>query len=78
MMKALRFHGQNDIRLEDVEIPRCGKDQVKVGRGVDALNLEYPANLCIGQTRVRGYLWHRSVTSKQVLNVMAEDTYRPP
>ena len=31
MMKALRFHGQNDIRLEDVEIPKCGMDQVKVG-----------------------------------------------
>ncbi len=29
-MKALRFHGQKDIRLEEVEIPRCGKGQVKV------------------------------------------------
>lgn len=31
MMKALRFHGQRDLRLEEVEIPVCGKDQVKVG-----------------------------------------------
>lgn len=30
MMKALRFHGQKDIRLEEVEIPKCGKGQVKV------------------------------------------------
>lgn len=29
-MKALRFHGQKDIRLEEVEIPKCGKGQVKV------------------------------------------------
>lgn len=32
MMKALRFHGQRDLRLEDVEVPVCGKDQVKVRR----------------------------------------------
>ncbi|KAL9038466.1 MAG: hypothetical protein Q9214_005269 [Letrouitia sp. 1 TL-2023] len=30
MMKALRFHGQRDLRIEDVEIPNCGKNQVKV------------------------------------------------
>ena len=30
MMKALRFHGQKDIRLEQVEIPTCGKNHVKV------------------------------------------------
>ncbi len=63
MMKALRFHGQNDIRLEDVEIPKCGKDQVKVGKGVDAQNFEYPANLYIGQTRIRWYMWYRFVRS---------------
>ena len=31
MMKALRFHGQRDLRLEELEVPVCGKDQVKVG-----------------------------------------------
>lgn len=31
MMKAVRFHGQKDIRLEDVEVPKCGEGQVKVG-----------------------------------------------
>ena len=31
MMKAVRYHGQRDIRLEDVEIVPCGRDQVKVG-----------------------------------------------
>ncbi|CAL8578637.1 hypothetical protein XPA_004403 [Xanthoria parietina] len=30
MMKAVRFHGQKDIRLENIEIPKCGKGQVKV------------------------------------------------
>ena len=30
-MKAVRFHGQRDIRLEDVDIVPCGRDQVKVG-----------------------------------------------
>lgn len=29
-MKALRFHGQKDIRLDEVEIVQCGKGQVKV------------------------------------------------
>lgn len=33
-MKALRYHGQKDIRLEDVDVPKCGKDQVKVTRAV--------------------------------------------
>lgn len=31
MMKAVRFHGQRDIRLDDVEIVQCGEGQVKVG-----------------------------------------------
>ena len=31
MMKAVRFHGQRDIRLDDVEIMQCGRGQVKVG-----------------------------------------------
>ena len=31
MMKAVRFHGQRDIRPDDVEIVRCGRGQVKVG-----------------------------------------------
>ncbi|KAL6719497.1 hypothetical protein ACLMJK_003737 [Lecanora helva] len=30
MMQALRFHGQKDIRLDQIEIPICGKGQVKV------------------------------------------------
>lgn len=29
-MKALRFHGQKDIRLEEIEVPKCGKAQIKV------------------------------------------------
>ncbi|KAL8670048.1 MAG: hypothetical protein Q9168_005394 [Polycauliona sp. 1 TL-2023] len=30
MMKAVRFHGKKDLRLDDIEIPKCGKGQVKV------------------------------------------------
>lgn len=30
MMKAVRFHGRKDIRLDEVEIPSCGKGQVMV------------------------------------------------
>ncbi|KAI4288670.1 MAG: hypothetical protein L6R35_002073 [Caloplaca aegaea] len=30
MMKAVRFHGKGDIRLDDIEVPTCGKGQVKV------------------------------------------------
>ncbi|KAL8806064.1 MAG: hypothetical protein Q9182_001596 [Xanthomendoza sp. 2 TL-2023] len=30
MMKALRFHGQKDLRLEEIEEPKCGRGQVKV------------------------------------------------
>ncbi|KAL8702924.1 MAG: hypothetical protein Q9201_003904 [Fulgogasparrea decipioides] len=30
MMKAVRFHGQKDIRLEQIEVPTCGKGQVMV------------------------------------------------
>lgn len=30
MMKALRFHGRGDIRLEDIPKPTCGEGQVMV------------------------------------------------
>lgn len=33
MMKAVRFHGPGDIRLDEVEEPVCGKGQVKVSLG---------------------------------------------
>jgi len=29
-MKACRFHGKEDLRVEDVPEPTCGKGQVKV------------------------------------------------
>lgn len=29
-MKALRFHGRQDLRLDEVEEPTCGYGQVKV------------------------------------------------
>lgn len=30
-MKAVRWHGPGDIRLDEIEEPVCGKGQVKVG-----------------------------------------------
>ncbi|KAG8527782.1 uncharacterized protein KY384_007936 [Bacidia gigantensis] len=30
MMKAVRFHGKEDIRIDEIPIPVCGKGQVKV------------------------------------------------
>ena len=41
-MQALRFHGQRDIRLEEIDIPACGKGQVKVGTTVEATLLAAP------------------------------------
>jgi hypothetical protein len=29
-MRAVRFHGRKDIRLDEVDEPNCGRDQVKV------------------------------------------------
>lgn len=29
-MKALRFHGRGDLRLDQIDEPVCGKDQIKV------------------------------------------------
>ncbi|KAF1978216.1 sorbitol dehydrogenase [Bimuria novae-zelandiae CBS 107.79] len=30
MMKAVRFHGQRDLRFEDIPVPQTGKGQVKI------------------------------------------------
>jgi len=29
-MKAVRFHGKEDLRFEDIPVPKCGKGQIKV------------------------------------------------
>lgn len=29
-MKAVRFHGKEDLRLEDIPEPTCGKGQIKI------------------------------------------------
>lgn len=64
MMKALRFHGQNDIRLEEVEVPKCGQDQVKVRLYVSWFG--NPTNFNLGKTGLRWHLWHRFVASSKV------------
>ena len=35
-MKALRFYGKEDLRIEQVEEPVCGPGKVKVGAGSGA------------------------------------------
>jgi len=59
-MKALRFHGQKDIRLEQVEVPKCGKDQVKVRDAVtvtlwDVMLSPFP----VDQAGLLWHLWNR-------------------
>ncbi|PYH49503.1 uncharacterized protein BP01DRAFT_420446 [Aspergillus saccharolyticus JOP 1030-1] len=47
VMKAVRFHGRGDIRLDEIEEPTCGKGQVKLrpafvgicGSGTDLVDL---------------------------------------
>jgi threonine dehydrogenase-like Zn-dependent dehydrogenase len=29
-MKAVRFHGKEDLRFEDIPVPKTGKGQVKI------------------------------------------------
>ena len=57
MMKAVRFHGQRDIRVEEVPIPKCGKGQVKVRK-----LSRFKSQLAHGpsaQASVRWHLWFR-------------------
>ncbi|KAI9875608.1 MAG: hypothetical protein M1830_008206 [Pleopsidium flavum] len=49
-MKALRFHGQKDIRLEDIDVPKCGKGQVKVEKPIVAPSGLDEYNSCIDKT----------------------------
>ena len=41
-MKAVRFHGQKDIRLDDVVNVQCGRGQVKVGSTLPNRNSSLP------------------------------------
>lgn len=43
-MKAVRFHGKEDLRFENVPVPKCGRGQIKVKpvRGVDPHPHPYP------------------------------------
>ncbi|KAI9832288.1 MAG: hypothetical protein M1819_004466 [Sarea resinae] len=43
-MKALRFYGKEDLRLEDLPEPVCGKDQVKVRSNQDEMHIEANAD----------------------------------
>ena len=51
MMKAVRFHGQKDIRLDEVEVPKCGKGQVKVS-GLRLSDTHKAKESCQGETSI--------------------------
>ena len=38
-MKALRYHGPGDLRLDDIDQPVCAKNQVKVRKRSKEKNL---------------------------------------
>lgn len=40
-MRAVRFHGRGDIRLDEVDEPVCGSGQVKVWISINHPPLEY-------------------------------------
>jgi len=66
MMKALRFHGQKDIRLEEVEVPKCGKDQVKVGDSLTVTLQDVMLSpFLLGQAGLLWHLWDRYCSWKR-------------
>lgn len=68
-MRAVRFHGRKDIRLDEVDEPNCGRNQVKVcanlGERLNQIILMYggipnlTAYQCLDQTKLRRALWYR-------------------
>ena len=63
MMKAVRFHGQRDIRLDDVDSVQCGRDQVKVGSTLPNQNSSLarlrPKHTLSDKTSFCGNMWNR-------------------
>lgn len=45
-MKAVRFHGQRDLRLEDIPEPQVGQGQVKVSKAQHCYYSHSAARLC--------------------------------
>lgn len=72
MMKALRFHGQRDIRLDDVEIVKCGRDQVKVGAvpNFQVCQSLDPKCTLSGKTSFRRDMWNRYAAAPLARSMM--------
>lgn len=52
MMRAVRFHGREDIRLDQIEIPVCGKGQVKVSK----IRIKIKVEWCVSRGQNYNYL----------------------
>lgn len=63
-MKAVRFHGQRDVRVEEVEEPTCGKGQVKIK----------PAFCGICGTDVHEYLGGPNLIPKETPHPITNET----
>lgn len=57
VMKAARFHGRGDIRVEEIEEPTCGKGQVKVCFTHITITMHALTDLLIDATIIRWDLW---------------------
>lgn len=55
-MRAVRFHGRGDIRVEYVDEPECGDGEVKVVKSNLLLNTRAYLLLFIDSPGVRGNL----------------------
>lgn len=64
-MRAVRYHGREDVRVDEVSEPVCGSGQVKVCQGIKTLGVDKSFSLSPfkDQTSIRWNLWQRYVTA---------------
>ena len=55
-MKACRFWGQKDLRVEDIPVPSCGKGQIKV-KDTSLPACKAQSKSQAGQASLVWYLW---------------------
>ena len=71
MMKAVRFYGQRDIRLDDVDVVQCGRGQVKVGSTLPNQNSNLaklrPNCTLSDKTSFCGNMWNRYAAAPRYL-----------
>lgn len=60
-MKAVRFHGKDDIRIEQIPVPKLGHGQVKVSLHTNPF-VDRVANIFLASTTMGGNLRQRYVS----------------